>query len=556
MTARVVLFLTATCLVPAWPDDARQAPPQPAKQSQASSPSPGTPPQAASPAGGSIQSSDPYVSARQRMQARIYQQIEDERDPCGADRACYKPFTKAATPNNVTEFLQNFQGIITSGTSDVQQNRTDLQAGSSPTTSGSTSIATKGAVSNILSIAVDNGGLTREVSGTTVTFRGTPLGLVDAFRQYDYFDILSSIQTDSMVKFWNALSFAVAFDTSRGSVPGTLVANSKQLSSWSVRATIFNQRDAKRREYALLWHALSNKYGKKVGDSEAAALKQFEAWPAFTQWRDQADAAFRVYDRRYQDHPEELNQIMKDFLADFENRLDQIVNAVRNQNPPGTLTKAVKDVFSSWAELGKDANTIMTYVNRGQLLTTDWTTKRDPALPDLYTNTLIYQASPWKNRTTDLTVNGAVDWYRAVPAATMMGMRSGRFKDANVVADYTIPLGSFQPIGKFQLSFTGKYQYIGASVVNATSMTGATTSMPASTSASTMPPALENLLPTIKGNLGAFQVKLTIPGGKSGIRIPLAFTAATRSEVFSRPDYRANVGVSFDFDSLFQKTSN
>ena len=61
---------------------------------------------------------------------------------------------------------------------------------------------------------------------------------------------------------------------------------------------------------------------------------------------------------------------------------------------------------------------------------------------------------------------------------------------------------------------------------------------------------------TIKGNLGAFQVKLTIPGGKSGIKIPLAFTAATRSEVFNKPDYRANVGISFDLDSLFAKTGN
>jgi hypothetical protein len=46
-------------------------------------------------------------------------------------------------------------------------------------------------------------------------------------------------------------------------------------------------------------------------------------------------------------------------------------------------------------------------------------------------------------------------------------------------------------------------------------------------------------------------MKLSIPTGKVGIRVPLAFTAASRSEVFNKPDYRANVGIAFDLDTLF-----
>lgn len=77
-----------------------------------------------------------------------------------------------------------------------------------------------------------------------------------------------------------------------------------------------------------------------------------------------------------------------------------------------------------------------------------------------------------------------------------------------------------------------------------------------SSTSSNTPPAINGLLPAIQGHLGAFQVKLSIPGGKSGVRVPIGFTAATRSEVFNKPDYRAHVGLSFDLDALFAKGSN
>ena len=48
------------------------------------------------------------------------------------------------------------------------------------------------------------------------------------------------------------------------------------------------------------------------------------------------------------------------------------------------------------------------------------------------------------------------------------------------------------------------------------------------------------------------QVKLSSPGGKSGIRIPLAFKDryGRGASVFNKPDYRANVGIAFDLDTL------
>jgi hypothetical protein len=57
----------------------------------------------------------------------------------------------------------------------LEEARIDKQVGGAGSNAGSTSIVSKGSVPAILGLAVENGALTRSVSGTTVTFRGNPL---------------------------------------------------------------------------------------------------------------------------------------------------------------------------------------------------------------------------------------------------------------------------------------------------------------------------------------------------------------------------------------------
>jgi hypothetical protein len=476
-------------------------------------------------------------------------------------------FSNAADPTNTTDFTRYVVGAAgANAVCNAQAAKTDQQSGSTSSGSGSTSLAQKGAVSEILSAAVDNGGLQREVSGTTVTFRGKPLGLLESInKQYDFFSTLAAIETDPAKNFFNRFSFAVAFNTDRGGVQNTLLANGQQLQSWSGRVELVNQRDAHRRQYAALWKGVSDANAFGNGQNEQTVLHAFENWPDFQTWL----TGYRTMTESYDDmgvaaFGDSVQQ--EALLTQFRAAVQQELNQMALKDQPKDLQGALGKVLKGWAKLDADSNKVMAYAQKGQLLTFDWTTQRDPSLPNLFSNTLVYEASPFKGRIDDFTLNVAADWYRV---AVKPPAGSGQFKDFNSVAEYDVPLGKVGNIGNFILSFTGKYQYVAASLIDATSLSASQIMQAASSSSSSSaagasggsgsgstPPAISALLPTIKGNLGALQVKLSIPGGKSGIRVPLAFTAGTRSEVFNKPDYRASIGLSFDLDTLLAQGSH
>src|SRR4026209_714861 len=62
----------------------------------------------------------------------------------------------------------------------VETARVDKQLGSGSSASGSTSVTEKGAVPEILAFAVENGALTKSQSGTTISFKGNPVGIVNS----------------------------------------------------------------------------------------------------------------------------------------------------------------------------------------------------------------------------------------------------------------------------------------------------------------------------------------------------------------------------------------
>lgn len=53
------------------------------------------------------------------------------------------------------------------------------------------------------------------------------------------------------------------------------------------------------------------------------------------------------------------------------------------------------------------------------------------------------------------------------------------------------------------------------------------------------------------GGISFFQSKLTIPVKGAGVKIPISFTAAKRTELIKERELRGTVGVTFDFDSIF-----
>jgi len=54
-----------------------------------------------------------------------------------------------------------------------------------------------------------------------------------------------------------------------------------------------------------------------------------------------------------------------------------------------------------------------------------------------------------------------------------------------------------------------------------------------------------------KGKISIGQIKLTFGQSKSGLRVPLAITISNRTELITASKLGAQIGISYDFDSLF-----
>ena len=55
-----------------------------------------------------------------------------------------------------------------------------------------------------------------------------------------------------------------------------------------------------------------------------------------------------------------------------------------------------------------------------------------------------------------------------------------------------------------------------------------------------------------RGNIGLGQVKITFGLRDTKVKIPLALTFANRSELIKANEVRGQIGISYDFDSLFK----
>ena len=56
-----------------------------------------------------------------------------------------------------------------------------------------------------------------------------------------------------------------------------------------------------------------------------------------------------------------------------------------------------------------------------------------------------------------------------------------------------------------------------------------------------------------KGDIILGQVKLSLTPHESSVKVPLAVTYSNRTELIDKPTWRAQIGVTYDFDSLFAR---
>ncbi|MBK7931768.1 MAG: hypothetical protein IPJ98_31090 [Bryobacterales bacterium] len=421
--------------------------------------------------------------------------------------------------------------------------RTDTQSGAQSGANGATSLATKGLAPSIFGWAVESGALDRSVDGTNVTFRGNVSGLLRAASKQSTIDILLPQRN-----FWNGISFAVTFDTSRGPQPGTLLANKQQVGSWSVRSEIVNRRDPSAAAYRQRWQSL----GIEVATNLLLRSREFsqamrdnaELQNILNSVKPELSDLDRTLSAEVQPNWQEVTERATAILDEpFRRVQDLDTSLAGNALLIRSLNGLRLEYLSSWEARGRT----LSFIANGALLTADWTVTRDPLLPDLHTVTGVLEFSPDKARKHDLTLNGSASFYGSRP-----GSQDSRWRDTKVTVQYDIPLKFKNEFGAYVVTFAARWEHIPkatpvstavlASLMNPLSAADTATAPAAATPAAAVVP---------EGEVGVFQAKFTITVKNSGFSIPLSFTASNRKSLIQEKwGVGANVGITFNFDSF------
>jgi hypothetical protein len=391
--------------------------------------------------------------------------------------------------------------------------RVDKQVGGSNSNSGSTSLVSKGSIPSILGYAVENGGLARDINGTTITFRGNPVGILKALSKSGFIEGYQD--ADAGTRFLRKLSFALSFDTSRGQPAGgsLFTGSSQQLSSWSLRYDILNHRDPRDKQYNQAWHQLVSKdvatLSQSLLDLDNALDNDstFNTWYAAAKAKVEAASAGGVSE--------------KDATTLIRAELEKLASL--------SLSPEVDSMAEAYAKSYKafllSRGNILEIVAKGPIITFEYTNIRKVDQVDQSNFNLIAEGAFIKGHV-DLTANASFTILNKIPS----GSNLDRIQDLDLSGQVDIPLGEVQKIGSIVLSFSGLYKHMMQDTMMASGMMADT-----------------------KGDMGVGQVKLTIPVKGSGVRIPISFTFANRTDLIKEKFVRGNIGLTFDLDSIFAR---
>ncbi len=425
--------------------------------------------------------------------------------------------------------------------------RTDKQVGAGSNSSGTTSLVVKGGTSAILGWAVENGSVTSAINGNTVTVRVNPYNFSNAvFRKMNLYEIMNTSENKySGSQFFDLrkLSFGFSFDTTRGTDVPTFIISKQQLASWSMRYEIINNRNPLSPRYAdkrkLFWDAQKDNL-----DTTAVELLKLVPIDKFTSpllemWKDEINAELKKLpagiDR--QTRIELVREVIEkklEFLLISELMTENVEVEILDANDK-TVKIKTGDLFvssitkftDSTMAFKKGRDIFLKEVNKGQILTFEYTNIREVNAPDLSNLRLIWEKGLLGR--IDFTLNAEMTMFNKKPLAIDIK----RIRDFNLAFQFDAPLNDVLPFGNSILSFSTRYTRQQSDVVLPNGVVADGT----------------------RGDILFGQGKLTIPIGETGIKLPLSFTFGNRSEFVKERFTRANFGVAFDLDQIFKPLS-
>src|SRR5580765_2276187 len=434
--------------------------------------------------------------------------------------------------------------------------RTDRQTSSGSHTGGSTSVVAQGPAAKVLSVAAEYGALTQDVNGQVVTLRGNLAGLPSALVKYDVFPYCVGAEASnqycvsgSLLSFLRRFSFSASFDASRdhqtttagsstdGSVQApqtiTLTATRNEISTLSGRVELWNRRDVTSKQFVEKWKA------KIPATLDTVSQDLLQTAGTFFDELDQADA-FRKW------KAEQMPKVRQ--AADTHDRV-QIVAAVRaalmdlqaRVRSMPTLPDEAEAALSAYSKFFLEQQTLIDSLNT-TVVSFEYANNRPPSQPATTSLRLIADV-PTPNKT-KVVFNGSLTLYDDPSAVAATG--ATRVRDAQIAAEVDRSLGAFALTGPVVLSVAGYFQYQNSpSVLTVDPLNP----VPGVTFVGLPSNAKQVFAKT--GNIVLGQAKVTITPPGSSVKIPASLTVSNRTELIDKPSWKAQIGVTYDFDGLF-----
>lgn len=413
----------------------------------------------------------------------------------------------------------------------IEDARMDKQIGSTPGAAGTTSLVSKGAVPAFFGFAVENGALSESVSGTTATLRGNLIGWLDLVQKQGF---VESYQDDSVfVRAMRRVSYSLSLDTARGTITNSssrpsldsvrqqIRQTSQQLSTWSVRLALWDERDPRTRANQAL-------IGSSLEKSAVAALRSdnfldaFLNSPEYDEWEHKTvellsapSLSRRQTERILYTQLEEVRLLAIRQVPDFNKKIEGVISAFQN------FDSARLKLFQA--------------INKKPVFAFEYVNKRLVTLPDLSTYRFIFDAPSLGDRLS-LTANLAWTIQNNGTVLTPTPKTLGGRTDFQVAAQGDYRLGRLERlvslaggVGNPLLTFA----YLSRQLTEKTAVSFAGYNFDVE-----------------PGWIHVGQVKFTIPIKNSGIKIPLSISLANRTELIREKEVRANIGITFDLDAL------
>ncbi|HEY9284733.1 MAG TPA: hypothetical protein VIP46_14855, partial [Pyrinomonadaceae bacterium] len=412
---------------------------------------------------------------------------------------------------------------------EAEEARTDKQVGGGPSNSGSTSLVVKGGAPTVLGLAVENGALIQSRSGTTITYRGNPVGIFKFLQGKSWDESYLEDQDDPSTRLLRRFSFGVSFDTERGREPGVFTAGRQQISGYSLRYEFVNERDPRHPKYLPTWRSFLAEEGVALTQSVADAFKALTVRRGFTDAERAAGVKREIRFRNpvLQAWLEETRRAVAaaapaDVESVFKAQLDKFPAGDRLPDDVRDTLRGFTTVYGAYLQARER---LLREVAKGRVITFEYTNTREVNAPDLSNLNFIAETGIFRGRA-DLTANASFSFYNSRPQGGV-----NRVRDFQFSGQLDVPF-KVRQVGNFIFSFAGKYERV---VDDAIALDG-------------------TVLPGTKGDIGVGQFKLTLPFLEgTGVKFPISFTVANRTELVREQEVRGSFGFTFDLDKVLAR---